>query len=161
MRHILTSVLTAVCILSGLIAGADDRNRNPRPLVMRQWTVKQQPTAQGQQPPFSVVVDSIMCRGDVTRLYGSIQSKPNTSGCINAVMLRNADTALPAVDTDGFDLEHRFQWEEDGTLPIELDFGAMRPSRELTIDFITDKGAFSWTLTAPERKGGNRQKRRR
>ncbi len=85
----------------------------------------------GVNMPFTLSVDSIEMRSDVARIYGHIYGTPNTSARIDGFFIKPDARAVPlgtkiveeeATDIDGFEFTHRFQWEEDGDIPVEIDF---------------------------------------
>lgn len=61
------------------------------------------------------------------RVCGDLKSRPNTSACIDEITLVGPSTII-ATDTDGFDLKRYFQWEEDGTIDVEIDFPTKNPA---------------------------------
>lgn len=166
MKRLLAGVLSAILLLTVQSASASQRE-NVR--MMRELTAQPVPGAVAKSTaPFNLEVDSIMVRDDVVRLYGKLLGTPNRSGLIESMMLRSGNITLPAVDTDGFDLERRFQWEEDGVIPIEIDFTPTQAQivPPLTVDVLTDKGSFSWILRGKgqqhrDRAGKGRQRSRR
>lgn len=81
--------------------------------------------------PFTFTVDSIAMRNDVTRIYGHLYGTPHTSARIDGFFIQpSAKHVRPgtkiveneATDIDGFEFTHRFQWEDDGDIPVEIDF---------------------------------------
>lgn len=96
------------------------------------------------------LADSIDFRSDLTRLYGRLSGQPHTSGRIDfmAVIL-NVKTVKPleATDIDGVDFKRWFQWEEDGIIPIEIDFPPMTPVSSLIIEVGSPKGESSWKIS--------------
>lgn len=111
--------------------------------------------APGSHNDIVLVIDSIDFRSDLTRVYGHIDSRPNTSACINSFVLNADNTPFRATDIDGFDFERRFQWEETGVLPIEIDFPVIkgvRPTASLNIVAATDRGPYCWNITRKAKK---------
>ncbi len=98
-----------------------------------------------------LVVDSVMFRDDVTRVYGHITGLPHTSARIDGFIItsdpRGKLGAGRATDIDGFDFERRFQWEDSGDIPVEIDFPKMSPENTLFIDAIFPGGRKGWKLT--------------
>lgn len=91
-------------------------------------------------PVLSVVVDSVEYRQDLTRLYGKLVGMPHTSGRIDAASLLSGKTAMPAADIDGVDFNRYFQWEDDGLIPIEIDFRASSPLNAAQLILTTTRG---------------------
>lgn len=88
-----------------------------------------------------VVIDSIVCRSDLSRVYCRALGHPNTSHRIDAVNLNLPGQALGATDIDPIYFERAFQWEEDGIIPLEIDFGPMESApSHFTLDFFTPYG---------------------
>ncbi len=111
--------------------------------------------APGSRGDITLVIDSIDFRSDLTRVYGHIDSRPNTSACINSFVLNADKTPFPATDIEGFDFERRIQWEETGVLPIEIDFPVIkgvRPTASLNLVAVTDRGPCSWNITRKAKK---------
>lgn len=86
---------------------------------------------QGSNMPFTFTVDSIEMRSDVARIYGHIYGTPHTSARIDGFFIKPAAQSVPlgtkiveeeATDIDGFEFTHRFQWEDNGDIPVEIDF---------------------------------------
>ncbi len=97
-------------------------------------------------------VDSIDYRDDLTRIYGKIIGRPHTSNRIDYVKLIGAGMTAGTTDIDGVDFKRYFQWEDDGTIPIEIDFPALKPTDELQIIFTTSKGSSTTTVKKIVRK---------
>lgn len=102
------------------------------------------------------VVDSIDYRSDLTRVYGKIKGRPHTSNRIDEVQYIGADSGTAAMsnDIDGIDFRRYFQWEDDGMIPIELDFPAMKPDAGVQLLFTTAHGKSTTTAkhTVSKRK---------
>ena len=96
----------------------------------------------GNNRQMTAVVDSIMYRKDVTRVYCRVLGRPNTSHRINAVTMKSGSQAFAATDIDPIYFERSFQWEEDGQIPLEIDFPAMKTKlNEFQLVFDTPYGA--------------------
>lgn len=85
-------------------------------------------------------VDSIDYRTDLTRVYGKILGRPHTSGRIDEVRYVANEAAAVSNDIDGVDFRRYFQWEEDGQIPLEIDFPALRPAAAVQLIFVTSRG---------------------
>lgn len=71
----------------------------------------------------SCAIDSIDRREDLTRVYCTFAGQPHTSDRIDSVTLVTVTRRLPATDIDGVDFKRYFQWEDDGNIRLEIDFG--------------------------------------
>lgn len=92
--------------------------------------------------------DSIMFRNDVTRLYGKLRGTPHTSSRIDSMILTaQDDIAASCTDLDGADLRRWFQWEDDGLIPVEIDFPAMKPVGTVTVTASGPRGESTWVIT--------------
>lgn len=92
-----------------------------------------------------IEIDSISCREDLSRVYCRAIGRPNTSNRIDAIKLNGK---IAATDIDPIDFQRAFQWEEDGVLPLEIDFPALKskPSTfylEFTTPYGIVRGAYS------------------
>lgn len=102
----------------------------------------------------SVMVDSIDYRADLTRIYGRLAGRPHTSQRIDRVTLSTAGTApAESTDIDGIDLKRWFQWEEDGIIPVEIDFPPMRRAQVMTLTVETPRGTDRITLKTANTPG--------
>lgn len=88
--------------------------------------------------------DSIDFRTDLTRVYGKLVGKPHTSNRIDAVQLRGSKAI--ADDIDGVDMKRWFQWEDDGIIPVEIDFPAMKFRSSVEMEVTTPRGATTWIV---------------
>ena len=87
-------------------------------------------------------VDSIDSRKDLIRVYGTLNGRPHTSHRIDAISMVANGNALECTDIDGVDFNRYFQWEDNGMIPIELDFPSLKGKRinEGVIEFTTPRG---------------------
>lgn len=83
----------------------------------------------------SVSVDSIDYRSDLTRVYGKLQGRPHTSNRIDEVRIISSGESYTSNDIDGVDFRRYFQWEDDGVIPIEIDFPAMKSDTGVQLIF--------------------------
>ena len=140
MRRILLTLIAAIALTA--VAGAR---------TLREYTAMPLP---GARYPFTLTVDSIEFRSDLVRLYGHLLATPHTSARIHEITGSEGDKVLapaemksyPANDIDGFAFTHRFQWEDDGDLPIEIDFPAFQPLNAFLISATTPTGHVTWAL---------------
>lgn len=88
----------------------------------------------------TLTVDSIDFRQDLTRLYGKLTGRPHTSHRVDAATILSGKSSFAANDIDGVDFKRYFQWEDDGCIPVEIDFPAMRPFKAATIQLDTPRG---------------------
>lgn len=58
----------------------------------------------------------------IIRVKGSLIGTPHTSHRINSARLLIGKVSYEATDIDGIDFERYFQWEDDGIIPLEIDF---------------------------------------
>lgn len=96
-------------------------------------------------------VDSIDYRSDLTRVYGRLLGVPHTSQRIDGVKFVGNGSVADATDIDGVDFRRYFQWEDDGEIPVEIDFPRIKKSPGLQIVFQTAVG--SSTTTAKKISG--------
>lgn len=90
-------------------------------------------------------VDSIDYRTDLTRVYGRVKGRPHTSSRIDEVQYIGGGTALKSNDIDGVDFRRYFQWEENGEIPLEIDFPATKPDAGVQLLFTTPRGQSTTT----------------
>lgn len=91
-------------------------------------------------------VDSIDYRKDLTRVYGKIHGRPHTSNRIDEVQYISTGNAMKSTDIDGVDFRRYFQWEDDGLIPIEIDFPATKPDSGVQLLFTTAHGQSTTTV---------------
>lgn len=85
-------------------------------------------------------VDSIDFRSDLTRLYGKLIGRPHTSHRIDAAVLLSGKAVLTSDDIDGVDFKRYFQWEDEGVIPVEIDFPAVKKFSAATVELDTPRG---------------------
>lgn len=88
----------------------------------------------------TLVVDSIDFRQDLTRIYGRILGRPHTSQRIDELELDINGDKMRATDIDGVDFKRWFQWEDDGIIPVEIDFPAMSQFNGASLKITTPRG---------------------
>lgn len=88
----------------------------------------------------TLVVDSIDYRSDVTRVYGKFIGTPHTSQKLHEAVIENAGKRYVASDIDGVDFNRWFQWEDDGVIPVEIDFPVMAVVNNATLVLTTANG---------------------
>lgn len=95
------------------------------------------------------IADSIDFRSDLTRLYGKLSGFPHTSDRIDFISLSSENTSVPlqADDIDGVDFRRWFQWEEDGIIPVEIDFPSVKPSKTMIFHVGGPKGETKWQIS--------------
>ncbi len=79
----------------------------------------------------NMVIDSIDFRDDLTRVYARMIGRPHTSQKIERVEMRVAAD----------------RWEDDGVIPVEIDFKAMAPVKSGTLIVETARGVDSINFT--------------
>ena len=97
--------------------------------------------------PLEFVCDSVDFRPDLTRVYGKFNGRPHTSNRVDSMTMDRLLAPLPCTDLDGVDLKRWFQYEDEGTIPVEIDFGPCTPAEELTVRAVTARGQSVWKLT--------------
>lgn len=98
-------------------------------------------TAGKQTGYITFVVNSIDYRTDLTRVYGRLESRPHTSERIDELfIITPAGKKYQCTDIDGVDFKRWFQWEDEGSIDIELDFPVMKPINSFTIKSTGPKG---------------------
>ncbi len=97
----------------------------------------------------TLVVDSVDYRADLTRMYGKLIGTPHTSQRIDEVTLTVGSTHFRATDIDGVDFQRWFQWEDDGMIPVEIDFERMAPVRHGILSINTPKGVDTLRIDRP------------
>lgn len=90
--------------------------------------------------------DSIDYRSDLTRLYGRLSGMPHTSHRIDSVSIKVDGRGYAATDIDGVDLKRWFQWEEDGEIPVEIDFPKLTVGKKANVEAVTPRGVSIWIL---------------
>lgn len=84
----------------------------------------------------------------IIRVKGSLIGDPHTSNRINSARLLVGHQSYAATDIDGVDFERYFQWEDDGIIPLEIDFaipeGTKMPKlgKNASIIFTTVHGEY-------------------
>lgn len=94
------------------------------------------------------LADSVDFRPDLTRVYGRLSGRPHTSNRIDFIYVRPAQGAqAESTDIDGVDMKRWFQWEDDGIIPVEIDFPAMSPQSGMVITVEGPRGESVWKLS--------------
>ena len=91
-------------------------------------------------------VDSIDYRADLTRVYGKLVGRPHTSNRIDGISLTTTGSAVISTDIDGVDFQRYFQWEDDGQIPVEIDFPVLKNTDECQFLFMTVHGPSTTTV---------------
>lgn len=83
----------------------------------------------------------------IVRIEGNLYGLPHTSNRIDSITLHLRGVQFGATDIDGVDLKRYFQWEDDGIIPMEIDFpvpaAKFVPDKDTSIDFHTVNGLFT------------------
>ncbi len=127
MKRIFTSIALACAILSPLAAK----------------TIRGYESSSDNGLNFQV--DSIDYRSDLTRVYGKLTGRPHTSNRIDLVQLIGTGSSATSTDIDGVDFRRYFQWEDDGVIPVEIDFPAVKESQGVQLLFTTAHGPSTTT----------------
>lgn len=95
---------------------------------------------------FAFEVDSVDFRPDLTRIYGRFIGTPHVAINVKHILLASSNNKrYVADDTDGFDLNKYFQFEENPTFNVEIDFGPMAPTEGFSIKFVSANGGISYS----------------
>lgn len=95
----------------------------------------------------TLVVDSVDFRSDLTRIYGRFLGRPHTSQRVDALELDVNGKKMRASDIDGVDFKRWFQWEDDGVIPVEIDFPSMSRFESGTLRITTPRGIDHCTVS--------------
>lgn len=141
MRKEIIAAITAAAATLSMSAAT------PGDVMMRGYRVSQGSNTPAAVKSIGLEIDSISFRKDLTRVYGKITGPHNRSAQIDKIELRSGTNKYESNDIDGFDYQRAFQWEEDGSIPVEIDFPAIasRPSL-FTIIAATPKGTCMWSV---------------
>ncbi len=146
MRNYLTALLSLAALVMATMSAcaAMPVHRGP----FKATVVANEPKAN-----WNLRVDSVMTRSDVTRVYATLMGEPNRAGRVDAItIVTEKGVTADAVDIDGVDFRRWFQWEEEGALPLEIDFPAgTRPGSSWTITLSSQLGPLKWQINAPKR----------
>ncbi len=110
-------------------------------------------SAKKNKSDMRVELDSVDFRTDLTRVYGRLIGRPHTAQRIDYVTLRTPGVVLAAQEIDGVDLERYFQWEDDGVIPIEIDFAPSTKSNTVELEMLTVYGTVKSQPTPLNKKG--------
>lgn len=124
IRH---TALTAAALMAATAATAQ-----PPAIVHPATRTVQQCREVAQTPVATAVIDSIERRDDLTRVYVRYIGRPHTSDRIDSVTLSVGRIRYNGEDIDGVDFKRYFQWEDEGVIPLEIDFGPMSKGYPLT-----------------------------
>lgn len=98
-------------------------------------------TAKGSTGNITFRVTSVDYRTDLTRVYGQFVGRPHTSERVDELLLILPNgKALRCNDIEGVDLKRWFQWEDNGSIDVELDFPPMREQSRFTLKSTGPKG---------------------
>ena len=129
MKYVYIIILAVIAVFT---TGAEARViRNPK---------------QTSTPVGYIRIDSVDYRANLTRVYGVILGRPHTSMRIDNIMMLERSKEYPAQDIDGIDFKRWFQFEEDGKIPVEIDFKKMRPGNSFNFNIKSTKGDIKCTI---------------
>lgn len=125
------AVLTAICAAPQTSsqhcphheAGCQAVSQCPSPAVNR--------TAAKKQFKFKVKEVKEKPDDDLIRVGGDLIGRPHTSARIDSVTLTTDDARIKANDIDGVDFERYFQWEDEGIIPVEIDFPGYQKAKKM------------------------------
>lgn len=89
--------------------------------------------------------DSVDFRPDLVRVYGRLVGTPHTSHRIDSLSVEYP-VKKASTDIDGVDMKRWFQWEDEGELPVEIDFPPMKKSARMDINAVTPRGVAGWRI---------------
>lgn len=143
LNKVLAALTCAAISLTAFAAGPPSKF-----VMLRGYRVAQAFNSPMGVRSMGLEIDSIMFRDDVTRLYGKITGPRNTSMRIDKILMTAAGKKTESNDIDGFDYTRAFQWEEDGVIPVEIDFAPMteRSAGSFVLSATTPKGIANWTV---------------
>jgi hypothetical protein len=95
----------------------------------------------------TLVIDSISYRSDLTRVYGKFIGIPHTSQKVKELQIESNGRTYKSTDIDGVDFDRWFQWEDDGIIPVEIDFGRMPVIKKGKMTIITARGTDVCTIS--------------
>ncbi|MDE6113975.1 hypothetical protein E4T81_11055 [Barnesiella sp. WM24] len=95
----------------------------------------------------TLTVDSISYRQALTRVYGKFVGVPHTSQKLHGITVEYKGKSYKANDIDGVDFDRWFQWEDDGVIPVEIDFPRTPVLDGATMVISTEKGVDRCSLT--------------
>lgn len=81
----------------------------------------------------AVEIDSVDFRADLTRVHCRVIGSPHTGHRIDGVTLtagESGSAVYPASDIEGVDFSRYFQWEDDGSIAVEIDFAPVPTGRQ-------------------------------
>lgn len=88
----------------------------------------------------TLTVDSISYRASLTRVYGKFVGRPHTSQKLHGITIECKGKKYEANDIDGVDFDRWFQWEDDGMIPVEIDFPRTPSLNNAIMIISTEKG---------------------
>lgn len=124
---------TLTVLLTGAICAAGAHTLNARGGCCHGDVAACHELTDNQHRQFDFIVSDVIYKSDdnLTRVCGNLTGRPHTSARIDGVTLKSAGSRIEAYDIDGVDFERYFQWEDDGTIYIEIDFPGYRQSRRI------------------------------
>ncbi|MDE6269060.1 MAG: hypothetical protein K2M04_08275 [Muribaculaceae bacterium] len=101
-----------------------------------------------ETPAFKVVIGKVNYKDDVTRAELSIIGMPHTSCRIDSIAaIFPTGKEVKATDIDPIDFQRYFQWEDEGSIDLEIDFPAgTRLKRGTVMQFSTSKGEVKYVF---------------
>lgn len=99
--------------------------------------------------PVKFDVEDIVVKPEenLSRVCGNLVSAPHTSCRIDSIIcIVNDVLSIAASDIDGVDFQRYFQWEDEGTIYLEIDFPVAYIPENSTIVFHTVRGNISASL---------------
>lgn len=139
------ALTTAIAVMAAAAAFA--AGQGEKTVVMRGYKVTPGINTPATVARIGLEVDSVMFRNDVTRVFGKLTGPHNTSARIDRIVLTHGKEKYVSNNIDGFDYERAFQWEEDGSIPVEIDFAPIKSRPEMfVIGAETPRGNCIWSV---------------
>ncbi len=102
--------------------------------------------ATGTDPIIKVKVDSVDYRSNLTRVYCKIIGRPHTAQRIDEAQIVVTGKTYQAGDIDGVDFRRYFQWEDEGSINIEIDFPPLKSMKTFHLILKTVRGISDTTV---------------
>ena len=115
--------------------------------TLKHYTVRKN----GSSELMDLRVDSVDFRDDLTRVYGKLMGRPHTSSRIDRLYITISGKQFESMDIDGVDMKRWFQWEDDGLIPVEIDFMPMKHTGDFEIVVNGPRGEDRWIVTNAKR----------
>lgn len=105
-----------------------------------------EPTAAVAVSGLRLTVEKIDFRKDLTRVYCTLTGRPHTSHRVDNVSLSAGKLVMAATDIDGVEMKRYFQFEDEGTIALEIDFPATHSFKRGSITLVTADGPLTFLI---------------